>query len=54
MQTSNDETLMRTKQPIVAPKVGKDDKQPRDSGKPLLEKQPGSSPQVRQRRPAAA
>ena len=34
------------KQPAGLPQVSKDDKQPRDSGKPMLEKQPGSAPQV--------
>jgi hypothetical protein len=46
MQVSNDETLTPIKQPTGVPTVAKDDKQPRDSGKPLSEKQPGSAPQV--------
>ena len=53
MQTSrspsqhlHEETLRRAAQPAAPPQVRKDDKQPRDSNKPLLEKQPGSSPHV--------
>ncbi len=41
-----DETLRRAPLPDAPAQVRRDDKQPRDSNKPLLEKQPGSSPHV--------